>query len=211
MLPRAWTALYLHSWAQGSRLAFCPVPLGFGIHVLCLPWESTALLHGRVFWGGYSVFCFAAVLFQLIKPSLLQNANGNYEAKGALLQELSEFFVLNEAVSAGAFGKTFLSRVLYNLVALALSWELNAFFGWFLSGLLWFNVRFLVTVLSIPWKWESLEHSWCSTSRKKCLNIHWEWRASEWKWSSGLVDGCLSLKWYIYVCSVFLFVPEGQC
>lgn len=84
-------------------------------------YESTVLLHGTVFWGGFSVFHFATVLFQLIKLSVLRNANGNYEAKGALLQEVSAFFVLNEAVPAGAFGKTFFSRVLYNLVALALS------------------------------------------------------------------------------------------
>ena len=89
-----------------------------------------------MFWGGFSVFCFATILCQLIKLSLLQNVNGNYEAERALLQELSEFFVLNEAVSAEAFEETFFSRLLCNLMTLALSWELNAFFDWFLSGLL---------------------------------------------------------------------------
>lgn len=48
---------------------------------------------------------FAIVLFQLIKLSLLQNMSGNHESRGALLQELFEFFVFNEVTSSGAFGK----------------------------------------------------------------------------------------------------------
>lgn len=134
------------------------------LRILCLPWECTAIPRGRVLWGSLSVFCFATVLFQLIKLLLLQNVNSNFEAERALLQELSELFLLNEAVSAGAFGKTSFSRVLYNLVALTLSWELNAFFDWFPSGLPWFNVHFLITALSVPWKWKSHEHLCCSTS-----------------------------------------------
>lgn len=89
-------------------------------------------------------------------------------------------------------------------MALALSWEWNAFFDWCLSDLPWLNVHFLITVLSIPFKWDSLENSWCSTfTLKKCLNIHLEWKASKWKWSCSSVNGCLCIKRYICVCNVF--------
>lgn len=145
------------------------------LNILCCPGGITALPKGRMFCAGCSVFGFATVLFQLIKLSLLQNVNANQEARGAFLQEMSEFFVLNEAVSIRSLWETFFSRVLYNLVALALSWEWNALFDC-LSGLPWLNVHFLITVLSIPFKWDSLENSWCSTFTLKKTKLKYSAR-----------------------------------
>lgn len=164
MTPNIWWCTgfeeccnFIHEQREESRaLPWAPGVL----NILCCPGGSTALPKCRMFCAG--CFGFATVLFQLINLPLLQVATGSQEARGAFLQEWNSLYEMNLFLS-GAFGK--LSSAEYFVIWWLWHWAENGVLS--LNDVSQvsrdLNVHFLITVLSIPFKWDSLENSCHST------------------------------------------------